>query len=600
MFNPLSFFKNLGLRNKLLVSYTFVFIISIGFGGYISYKYAVNLIEKDVEDQLKKATRSIMQLVKTTVAVSTRNYLHGLVEKSIESLHYIDNNTLSIDERIDAARSLLNQKIGQTGFVYCIDREGQLVVTPNRFIDSNQYSSLPIQITRREGYFEYSENDYNQLVSRPKADYSKIFKPWGWTIVVSAFRDEFKQLVQIDDFKYVVLSYQFGKTGHSYILDTKGNAIIHPSKQGLNLTNQYDEKKQFYIKKICQLKNGRIIHYNRDTITNQIRESLIVFNYVPELDWIIASESYFDEFYAPLKAVQMLIIITVLVLIIFLLPISYWLSASITKPINELMNHFEIGIKGDLTIRTKKRSTDEIGLLANYFNSFMDKLENYSRSLQNEMVERSNLEREILKISEKERYHIGQDLHDDLCPHLIGVEALCKVLVQRLSTKALAESAQVETIRNLIAEAILKARNLSKGLCPVYLGNAALESSLLDLAQHTRQVMGINCRFIKIGASVRLDQAKATNLYYIARESILNAVKHSQASQITLKLDTSDPQISLVIEDNGKGFKEALINRGVGLGIMKYRANVIGGKLEIVSKPNQGSKVICKIKAKSH
>jgi len=116
-------------------------------------------------------------------------------------------------------------------------------------------------------------------------------------------------------------------------------------------------------------------------------------------------------------------------LIIFLLPISYWLSASITKPINELMNHFEIGIKGDLTIRTKKRSTDEIGLLANYFNSFMDKLENYSRSLQSEMVERSHLEREILEISEKERYHIGQDLHDDLCPHLIGVEALCKVLV---------------------------------------------------------------------------------------------------------------------------------------------------------------------------
>jgi signal transduction histidine kinase len=600
MLNLLTFYKNLGFRNKLLINYAFVFIISIAIGGYISYKYAVSLIEKDVEEQLRKATRSITQLVRTAATVSTRNYLRGLVEKNIESLHYINNNSSSIDARMDAARSLVNQKIGQNGFVYCIDREGKLVVTPDRFKDPDQYSSLPIQITRREGYFEYRENDYNHLISRPKADYSKIFKPWEWTIVVSAFRDEFNQLVQIDDFKYVVLSHQFGKTGHSYILDTNGNLIIHPSKQGHNLINQYDENKQFYIKKVCQLKNGQLIHQSKDANTNQVKESLIVFNYLSEFDWIVASETYLEEFYAPLKTIRMLIITTVFVLIILLLPLTYWLSASITNPINELMNHFEIGIKGDLTIRTKKRSTDEIGLLANYFNSFMDKLENYYLSLQNEMIERSQLEREIMEISDKERYRIGQDLHDDLCPHLIGVEALCKVLVQKLSTKALAESAQVETIRNLIAESILKARNLSKGLCPVYLGSEALESSLLDLAQHTRQVFGIDCKFIKIGASVRFDQSKATNLYYIAQESILNAVKHGQATQITLKLDTSGPQISLVIEDNGKGFIEASRNRGVGLGIMKYRANVIGGNLEVVTMLNRGSKVICIIKAKSN
>ena len=89
MVNLLTFFKDLGLRNKLLISYAFVFIVSIAIGGYISYKYAVSLIEKDVEDQLRKATRSITQLVKTAATVSTRNYLRGLVEKNIESLHYL-------------------------------------------------------------------------------------------------------------------------------------------------------------------------------------------------------------------------------------------------------------------------------------------------------------------------------------------------------------------------------------------------------------------------------------------------------------------------------------------------------------------------------
>lgn len=600
MLNPLTLFRNLGLRNKLLISYAVVLIISIGIGGYISYKYAVSLIEKDFEEQLRNTTRSITQLVKTAAAVSTRNYLLGIIERNIELLHDINNNTSRIDSssRIDAARSLLNQKIGQDGFIYCIDSEGNLVATPKILKDPDQYARLPIQITRREGYYEYRDNDNNQLISRPKADYSKIFKPWEWTIVVSAFRDELNQLVQIDDFKHIVLSHQFGKTGHSYILDTNGNLIIHPSKQGHNLINLLDEKKQFYINEICRIKNGQFIHHSKDATTKQVKESLVVFNYIPELDWIVVSESCLEEFSAPLKAVQLLIITTVCVFIIFMLPISYWLSASITNPINDLMNRFEIGIKGDLSVRIKKRSTDEIGLLANYFNSFMDKLENYKRSLQNEMTERSQLEREILKISEEERYRIGQDLHDDLCPHLIGIEALCKVLVKKLSTKTLTESAQAEIVRSLVAESISKTRNLSKGLCPVDIGNAALESSLLDLVQYAKNVLGIDCRFIKVGPSVRFNQAKATNLYYIARESVLNAVKHSQATQIKLKLDTSDFQISLVIEDNGRGFKNTSKGRGVGLGIMKYRAHVIGGKIDIVSKQNQGSKVICKIRAK--
>ena len=156
----------------------------------------------------------------STVTVSTRNYLRGLIEKSIESLHKIANSTPSIAGRIDFARYLLNQKIGQSGFIYCIDREGKLVVGPDRFKDPNQYSRLPIQITRKDGYFEYSEKDYKHHVSRPKADYSKFFKPWGWTIVASAYRDEFDQLVQIADLKYIVLSYQIGNTGYSYILET--------------------------------------------------------------------------------------------------------------------------------------------------------------------------------------------------------------------------------------------------------------------------------------------------------------------------------------------------------------------------------------------
>jgi signal transduction histidine kinase len=572
--------------------------MSIAIGGYFSSRYASDLIKKDLEDQLHKANRNISQLVKITATVSIRNYLRAIAEKNIELLHNININVDKNDKRFDAVNALMNQKIGQDGFIYCIDGKGRLVFIPNRYKDPDQFSSLPIKTTRFEGYYEYQEHDFHNFKYRPKADYSKKFSPWGWTLVVSAFRDEFSQLVQADDFKYVVLSNQFGQTGYSYILDTSGNLIIHPSRQGQNLIGKSDEYNQFYIKKICEKRIGELVYHSRDPETDQVKANLVVFYYLPEFDWIVASETYLEEFYAPLKAIRRLIFVTVLALIILLLPITYWLSTSITSPINKLMNYLEMGIKGDLTIRVTNDSADEIGLLVTYFNSFMDKLEDYNRNLQNEMMQRSNLEREIMDISDKERYRIGRDLHDDLCPHLIGVEALCKVLIQKLPPDATNEKIQLETIRRLIGESIIKTRHLSKGLCPVYLGEAALESALMELSQHTKQVWKVDCKFIKKGPSVRFDQAKATHLYYIARESVLNAVKHGHATQIQLELHTNTPQISLVIEDNGKGFSKIPHTHGVGLEIMKYRANVIGGVLDIVSKRNQGSKVICNIKAK--
>ena len=85
------------------------------------------------------------------------------------------------------------------------------------------------------------------------------------------------------------------------------------------------------------------------------------------------------------------------------------------------------------------------------------------------------------------------------------------------------------------------------------------------------------------------DNALATHLYYIAQEAVNNAVKHSDATRITITLDQQKGYLNLRVTDNGRGIEPDSDNRGIGLQIMKYRALVIGAFLKILPAEGGGT-----------
>jgi signal transduction histidine kinase len=82
-------------------------------------------------------------------------------------------------------------------------------------------------------------------------------------------------------------------------------------------------------------------------------------------------------------------------------------------------------------------------------------------------------------------------------------------------------------------------------------------------------------------------------LYRIAQESINNAVKHGAASKIVMEVTHVDDLLCLRIIDNGKGFRGAPRRTGLGIQIMQSRAAAIGARLEIISRRNVGTTVVC-------
>ena len=119
-----------------------------------------------------------------------------------------------------------------------------------------------------------------------------------------------------------------------------------------------------------------------------------------------------------------------------------------------------------------------------------------------------------------------------------------------------------------------------------------LVNALQDLVD--REIWRTPCR-LEVKPSFRIeDDAAAAHLYRIAREAVINANKHAQAREIIVKLQRSRREMVLHVIDDGIGFpKDLKPQQGLGYHIMKYRAQLMGGRLEIDSPQTGGTRVSC-------
>ena len=156
------------------------------------------------------------------------------------------------------------------------------------------------------------------------------------------------------------------------------------------------------------------------------------------------------------------------------------------------------------------------------------------------------------------------------------------------------EAIRVARITALLDNAITQARNLSHTLCPVNLVGNGLGSALRELANGTTRGFRLVCEAdCEEGVQIH-DHAVATHLYRIALEAVQCAMKHANANRILISLRREGDTIQLSITDDGTE-TGAMTERelGVELSIMKFRANMAGGTLEIRPNPFGGNIVTC-------
>jgi PAS domain S-box-containing protein len=718
----LNMFTGTRLRHKLLFYYSLLFFLSLSFGFATVYVITRDTIEKNIESELQNTTTTIYNLVKTSFTVSIKNYLRGAAEKNLEIVNsiYMDyqNGLVSEQEAKErAVRVLLSQTIGQSGYIYCLNSSGIVVVHPKRALlqsDVSEYSFVKDLLVKDRGYLEYDWKNPDEEEPRPKALYMVYFEPWDWILSVSSYREEFKGLVNIDDFKQSVLDLKFGKTGYTFVVNDEGKAIIHPKLEGVNVLTMEGIPNEA-LAYMFEQKSGRVVYPWKNPGESKPRTKLCFFNCIEDYDWIIGSASYQEEIYAPLQTIGTLILITFLITMVLVLSLSFEISDSITNPLKNLMEKFRSASKGDFSLRMVVTSKDELGQLAMFFNKFMEQLSDYSSDLKQQIqvrqeaenslraseeryrsvmeaaadpvviydmegriaylnpafhtvfgwsleeclgkkmdhfvpqenwpetalmtkairegsvlpametnrytktkeirtvsisgaafrdhlhqlagsvvifrdiTETKRLTKQLMDIGDNVRQAIGQDLHDDLCPHLIGIGGLVAALKTTIEKNNCEGSVLAGKIVELIGEATSKARGLARGLCPVHLVTFGLQLALNDIAENTQLTAKIHCSFSGDTSLIIQDNTLATHLYYIVQEAVSNAVKHACGSSIEISIAQDEEYIHFWIIDNGRGIEDRQQGKGIGLQIMKHRVLVIGAFLEISSNTEDGT-----------
>jgi signal transduction histidine kinase len=212
--------------------------------------------------------------------------------------------------------------------------------------------------------------------------------------------------------------------------------------------------------------------------------------------------------------------------------------------------------------------------------------------LQRELARRQQLEKEIAVVAEEERNRVGRELHDSLGQHLTGTGLLAETIANQLEKENNAIQPTARKVVNLIDQGIELTREIARGLYSDELDGDGLFSALESLSRSASNGR-VQCQFVHSGKPPRSKEL-ATQLYWVAREAVINALKHADARHVRIQLQTTQEYLRLKVEDDGRGLSQSTVKDGIGLKVMTKRAELVGGTLR-VEKAQQGTVVQCEI-----
>jgi PAS domain S-box-containing protein len=213
-----------------------------------------------------------------------------------------------------------------------------------------------------------------------------------------------------------------------------------------------------------------------------------------------------------------------------------------------------------------------------------------------DMTERNRLQREVLRVVEQEQARVGHDLHDGVGQTMTGMVIMMEALEAELNGEAKVHARRIHELMN---ESVAEVRRMSHGLSPTSVKYRGLGGALNLLAETVRTNFRNPCSCDVDATIVINNDDKEAHLFRIAQEAVNNALRHGRPDKVKISLRGTDQrECELRIEDDGVGIKKPKspqenANGGIGMRVMEYRANLIGGRLKIQNRPKHGVIVTC-------
>lgn len=214
------------------------------------------------------------------------------------------------------------------------------------------------------------------------------------------------------------------------------------------------------------------------------------------------------------------------------------------------------------------------------------------------------LTQEIIKAQELERNKIALDLHDNVAQNLASLKIACDTILDQEPNISEKTSIRFRQFSIMLKTGIDSIRELAYNLRPPGLDQLGIIKTLSQLCSEFSSAYKIKTDFQSWGIDgLRLSSETQINLYRLLQEALSNVKRHSEANNVNIKLVSSHPNIILRVEDDGKGFnvdqrvEEAVNEKRMGLQGMHERARMLGGRMKIISRPGEGTKIIIEVPA---
>jgi PAS domain S-box-containing protein len=207
----------------------------------------------------------------------------------------------------------------------------------------------------------------------------------------------------------------------------------------------------------------------------------------------------------------------------------------------------------------------------------------------------------IMASQEKERAAIARELHDELGQVLTALRMDSVWMREHLKSIDPAGARRAQTMCDLIDKTIEEVRGIAIRLRPGVLDTLGLVDALewytVDFERRTE----ISCTFDPVDVPAVTDSL-ATAAYRIAQEALTNVARHAGASRVHVSLAADSANLTLSVSDDGCGFNTAVLTEAEALGVagMRERAALVGGALEVVSRPGNGTQVEFRVPLEGH
>jgi len=219
---------------------------------------------------------------------------------------------------------------------------------------------------------------------------------------------------------------------------------------------------------------------------------------------------------------------------------------------------------------------------------------NQSRRMQKQL---QNLSRQVLQAQEEERKSLSRELHDVIAQTLTGINVQLNVLTREAVTNPKVMARNMLRTQRMVEKSVDRIRRFARELRPAVLDDLGLIPALHSFLKVFSKRTGLH---VHLKASPVVEQLEAegrTVLFRVAQEAITNVARHAFASRVEARIEKVHNAICMKIKDDGKSFAVDRVLHGIGtkrLGLlgMRERLEMVGGSLENVSHPGDGTIVI--------